>query len=82
MDRKKYLEICQRVSMLPGRVMGIKENVPKELRVVFNNIEYYPFGYTICFDQSGIPIHCAILHDLRANSIMSAPLEKVREFMA
>ncbi len=77
-DRKTYLEMCQKCAMLPDGIMGIKQNVPKELRVVHNEIEYYPFGYTICFDDNGSPIHCAILHDLKANSITNAPLEKVQ----
>ena len=76
-DRKTYLEMCQKCAVIPDRVMGIKENVPKDLRVIFDDIEYYPFGYSLCFDRYGNTIHCAILHDLKANSITNAPLERV-----
>ena len=76
-DRKTYLEMCQKCAMLEDGVMSTKRNVPKELKVKCNEIEYYPFGYTLYFDNQGRACHCAILHDLKANSITRAPLEKV-----
>lgn len=79
MDRKLYLELCQKVSVLKNGVCGIKENVPNELKVIHNGIAYYPISYELSFD-SGKPTHTAILHDLKANSITSADLERVIKY--
>ena len=76
MDRKLYLELCQKVSVLKNGVCGIKENVPDELKVIHNGIEYYPISYKLSFDN-GRPTHTAILHDMKSNSIMNADLEAI-----
>lgn len=80
MDRKLYLELCQKVSVLKNGVCGIKENVPDELMVVYNGIKYYPVAYRLSFDDKGNVRHTAILHDLKANSSMNADLEKVEKY--
>ena len=79
MQRTEYLELCQKVSMLKNGICGIKENVPDELKVIHNGIEYYPISYELSFDR-GQPVHTAILHDLKANSITNANLEKVIKY--
>ena len=79
MDRKLYLELCQKVSVLKNGLCGIIENVPDELKVIHNGIEYYPVSYKLSFDN-GKPTHTAILHDLQANSITSADLERVTKY--
>ena len=79
MDRKLYLELCQKVSVLKNGICGIKENVPDELKVIHNGIAYYPVSYELSFDK-GQPTHIAILHDLNANSINNASLEKVIKY--
>ena len=75
-ERKEYLEMCQKVSVLPSGVLGIKQNVPDDLKVIHSGIAYYPISYKLSFDN-GRPTHTAILHDLRANSIMNADLESI-----
>jgi hypothetical protein len=79
MQRKEYLELCQKVSVLPDRTCGIKDKVPVELLVVYNGITYYPEKYTLSFNK-GQPIHTAILHDLYANAITEANLERVDKY--
>lgn len=79
MDRKLYLELCQKVSVLKNGICGIKENVPNELKVIHNGIEYYPISYELSFDN-GQPTHTAILHDLKANSVMNVDLGKVTKY--
>ena len=79
-DRKFYLELCQKVSVLKNGICGIKENVPNELTVVYNGIRYYPVAYELSFDDKGNARHTAILHDLNANSIMNANLEKAIKY--
>lgn len=76
MDRTEYLHLCQRVSTLKSGIFGIKENVPDDLKVVFNGIVYYPVAYELSFDK-GQTVHKAILHDLKANSITYADLNRV-----
>ena len=71
--------MCQKVSVLPGGVFGIKQNVPDDLKVVHNGIAYYPISYKLSFDN-GRPTHTAILHDMKANSIMDADLEAITKY--
>ncbi len=78
-QRDIFLQMCQKVSMLKNGLCGIIENVPDELKVIHNGIEYYPVSYELSFDN-GKPTHTAILHDLKANSIMNADLEKVTKY--
>lgn len=80
MHRTAYLELCQKVSVLKNGVCGIKENVPEELMVVHNGIKYYPVAYQLSFDNKGNVMHTAILHDLYANSITSASLERLEKY--
>ena len=47
--------------------------------VVYNEINYYPVAYELSFDDKGNARHTAILHDLKANSIINADLRKVKK---
>lgn len=78
-DRKEFLQICQRVSVLPETTMHIKTEIPPELTVLYEGIQFYPIGYEMTFKQ-GISQHTAILHDMRANSIINVDLQKVVKF--
>ena len=79
MERKKYLEMCREVSTLKGGLLGVKENVPDRLLVVYGGIEYYPCKYELGFDQNGNTTHTAVIHDLKTNAWVYAPLDKVEE---
>ena len=79
-DRTVFLQMCQKVSVLKNGICGIKENVPNELKVIHNGIEYYPVAYELSFDDKGNVRHTAILHDLKANSIMNVDLGKVTKY--
>ena len=79
MQRDIFLKMCQKVSLLPGGVFGIKQNVPDDLKVVHNGIAYYPISYKLSF-ENGRPTHTAVLHDLKANCIMNANLETVTKY--
>ena len=65
--------------MLKSGICGIKENVPDDLKVIHNGIIYYPVAYELSFDK-GQTRHTAILHDLKANSITHAKLDRVDKF--
>lgn len=79
MERNEFLLMCQRCAKLPGRLFGIRENVPESDRVIYDGNLYYPVAYELSFDDRGFPRHIAILHDMKANSISRAPLDKVIE---
>ena len=77
MDRKLYLELCQKVSVLKSGVCRVKQNVPDELKVVHNGQIYIPVAYELSF-KNGEPQHRAILRDLCSNSITYTKLERVK----
>lgn len=79
MERIEYLELCQKVSVLPESICGIKGKVPIELLVVYNGITYYPEKYILSFEK-GNAIHTAVLHDLYANAITESRLERVTKY--
>lgn len=76
-DRKEFLQICQKVSVLPETTMHIKTAIPPELTVLYDGIQFYPIGYEMTFKQ-GISQHTAILHDMKQHSVIYVDLEKVK----
>lgn len=76
-ERNEFLKMCQKVSVLKNGICGIKENVPDELTVVYNGIKYYPTAYELSFDDKGNVRHTVILHDMKANSVTHADLQRV-----
>lgn len=74
MDRNEYLKLCQKASMHTSKSMQI----PSNLLVKCENIVYCPYGYEMTFDK-GITRNTAILHDLRANAIIYADLERIEK---
>ena len=67
MERKRYLELCQRYA------------VGGDIKVLYKDTEYHPYRYELGFDGSGKSIHTAILKDLKANSLLYCRLEDVKE---
>ena len=80
MDRKEFLQICQKVSVLPETTMHIKTAIPPELTVLYEGIQFYPIGYEMTFKQ-GISQHTAILHDMKSNNIVKVKLERVERYV-
>lgn len=79
MDRNAYLNMCRQCSMIKTRgQFGVALNVPDCLRVLYKGIEYYPFSYELSFNQNGDTIHIAVLHDIKANAVIRAPLERIK----
>ena len=58
--------------------MHIKTAIPPELTVLYKGIQFYPIAYEMSF-KSGILQHTAILHDMKAHSIVKVDLNKVKE---
>ena len=74
MDRKLYLELCQKASVIKNQDKN--ENLDKCIKVVHKGVLYIPVGYELLF-ENGQPRHRAILRDLGSNSINYANLERV-----
>lgn len=51
----------------------------KDVRVKYVGIEYRPVSYTIYAVQDGTYRHSVALHDLHANSLVTASLDAVEE---
>lgn len=79
-DRKEFLQICQKVSVLPETTMHIKTKIPPELTVLYEGIQFYPTGYEMTFKQ-GISQHTAILHDMKQHSVIYVDLKKVERMI-
>ena len=67
MERKQYLELCQKYA------------VGCDIRVKYKDSEYHPYRYELGFDDKGNSTHTAILKDLKANSISYVRLEEIKE---
>lgn len=79
MERKIFLKMCEKVSGLPSGVGGVPERIPPELLVVYDKLKYFPFYYEMKF-KNGEYYELAVLHDLKANSVLYVPLEKVKKY--
>lgn len=77
MERAEFLKLCQKVSTYPSGVCGIIENIPENMLVEYDISVFYPVGYKLTFEE-GNPQHTAILHSLKANSVIECDLQKVK----
>lgn len=75
MDRTEYLKLCQQVSMFTAT----HRQIPSEMLVKCATIVYCPYGIQRVYDN-GKGVESAILHDLRANAITYADLERVEKY--
>lgn len=67
MERKRYLELCQRYA------------IGCDVRVKYKDTEYHPYRYELGFDKQGKSTHTAILKDLKANSLLYCWLKDIKE---
>jgi hypothetical protein len=67
MDRKKYLELCQKNSVYPNSE-----------KVNYKGAEYYPKALKVWFDNKGIPQNTAVIEDVNSNSVTYCKLSEVR----
>ena len=79
MERNTYLQKILQCAMLKETGLpGMKKFVPEQLRVTYKGIDYYPFGYSMYANPDGTWRHTAVLHDIKANAVVSAPLSEVK----
>ena len=71
MDRTEFLNLCKKVSIL-------LPHIPDDCKVEYDGTTYYPQAYELDFVK-GETRHTAVLHDLKANSVMRCPLDMVKK---
>jgi hypothetical protein len=67
MERKLYLELCQKYA------------IGEDIRVLYKDTEYHPYRYELGFDDKGKSIHTAILIDLNKHSLLYCGLVEIKE---
>lgn len=67
MERKEYLQRCQRYA------------VNQSDTVVFKDIKYYPVAYELSFNNKGEAVHRAILKDTKTSSLVYCRLDDIKE---
>ena len=68
MERKRYLELCQKNAVYKNSVV-----------VLFECKEYYPQKIQVWFDEKGETKNTAVILDKNLNSVVYANLESVVE---
>ena len=79
MDRTEFFKMAQKVAVYTNRCRNLSKSLLEDCIVVHNGIKYYPQYVQVGYDEFGKVINIAILHDLRANSIINADLRKVKK---
>jgi hypothetical protein len=69
MERKRYLELCQKYAVYKEAVF-----------VKYKGCLFYPVSYVLSFDEKGTSVHRCVLKDTKANSDAWALLERVEEY--
>ena len=67
MERKLYLELCQRQAIKGG------------VLVEYEGVAYHPYSYELKFQSDGKIKNTAILKDQKANCLVYCRLEDVKE---
>lgn len=80
MDRTEFFKMAQKVAVYTNRCRNLSKPLLEDCIVVHNGIKYYPQYVQVGYDEFGRVVNTAILHDLKANSIMNANLERVIKY--
>ena len=80
MDRTEFFKMAQKVAVYTNRCRNLSKPLLYDCIVVLDGIKYYPQYVQVGYDEYGKVINIAILHDLYANSITDADLEKVVKY--
>ena len=80
MDRTEFFKMAQKVAVYTNRCRDLSKPLLDDCIVVYEGIKYYPQYDKVGYDEFGKVINIAILHDLYANSITDADLEKVMKY--
>ena len=80
MDRTEFFKMAQKVAVYTNRCRDLSKPLLDDCIVVYERIKYYPQYVKVGYDEKGRVLNIAILHDLYANSITNADLEKVIKY--
>ena len=80
MDRTEFFRIAQKVAVYTNRCRNLSKPLLEDCIVVCDGVKYYPQYVQVGYDEYGKVINTAILHDLKANSITNANLERVIKY--
>lgn len=80
MDRTEFFKIAQKVAVYTKRCQNLSKPLLEDCIVEYNGTKYYPQYVQVGYDEFGKVINTAILHDLHANSITDADLERVTKY--
>ena len=80
MDRTEFFKMAQKVAVHTNRCRDLSKPLLDDCIVVYEGIKYYPQYDKVGYDEFGEVVNIAILHDLYANSITDADLEKVMKY--
>lgn len=80
MDRTEFFKMAQKVAVHTNRCRDLSKPLLDDCIVVYEGIKYYPQYDKVGYDEFGKVVNIAILHDLYANSITDADLEKVIKY--
>ena len=72
--------MAQKVAVHTNRCRDLSKPLLDDCIVVYEGIKYYPQYDKVGYDEFGKVVNIAILHDLYANSITDADLEKVMKY--
>lgn len=79
MERKEYIQLCQRASFKTGYAGAWwAAKWDDEELVYWKGEQFVPVDYQFGF-RKGNPTHQAILHDLKANAVYIAPLSEIEQ---
>lgn len=77
MDRTEFFEMAQKVSVYTNRCRDLSKPLLEDCVVQYKEIKYYPQFIQVGYDEQGKVMNIAILHDLKANSVTYADLERI-----
>lgn len=80
MDRIEFFKIAQKVAVYTNRCENLSKPLLEDCVVVCDGVKYYPQYVQVGYDEFGKVVNTAILHDLHANSVTNADLEKVKKY--
>lgn len=81
MDRTEFLQICQKCWVYTEGFTKLSKPIIPNLVVISCGIKYYPMKYVLGFDKKGNYTHEVILHDIKANAILTTYLDKVYKYI-
>ena len=80
MDRTEFFKMAQKVAVYTNRCRNLSKPLLEDCIVEYKGIKYYPQYVQVGYDEFGKVVNIAVLHDLYANSITDADLERVQKY--